>query len=224
MAKKNKKRRFNLVKFLFFTIFLYLFCCFIYEIAMMPIRHIRVLNTTYLSDQVILKEAKLDNYPSFILTTKYIIKRRLSKDAFIKSTSVQKKWLGIVYLYVNEYKRLFYNTTGQLVLEDNKIIDGVKDADVPRLINYVPNVIYDELVEQMTKVKPQILAKISEIEYRPNTVDKERFLITMNDGNYVYLTLYTFTGINKYAVILPTLENKKGILYLDSGNYFEIIN
>jgi len=46
----------------------------------------------------------------------------------------------------------------------------------------------------------------------------------MNDGNYVYLTLYSFSLANKYDEILPTLEDKKGILYLDSGNYFEIID
>ena len=31
-----------------------------------------------------------------------------------------------------------------------------------------------------------------------------------------------FNLINKYNDIYPTLDNKKGILYLDSGNHFEI--
>ena len=44
----------------------------------------------------------------------------------------------------------------------------------------------------------------------------------MNDGNYVYITLYKTYLVNDYIKILSTLENKKGILYLDSGNYFEI--
>lgn len=76
----------------------------------------------------------------------------------------------------------------------------------------------------MAEVNNDILYKISEIEYRPNEVDKERFLLTMNDGNYVYVTLYTFDKINQYDAIYPTLENKNGILYLDSGNYFEIFH
>ena len=61
------------------------------------------------------------------------------------------------------------------------------------------------------------------IEYVPNDIDKERFLITMNDGNYVYITLYKMTSINEYIKIISNkeIENKKGILYLDSGNYFE---
>ena len=44
----------------------------------------------------------------------------------------------------------------------------------------------------------------------------------MNDGNYVYLTLNKFNKINNYLEIVRTFNNVKGILYLDSGEYFEI--
>jgi len=223
MKKRNKKRRFNFVKFLLVLIVLYIAGFGVYKLAMLPIRHIRILNTTYLKDQDILREAKLDNYPSFLLTTSYSIERNLKKDPYIKQVTVKKKWFNQVYLYVDEYKVLFYNSVGQLVLENKTTVDNAK-VDAPKLVNYVPDTINNELIEKMAEVKDNILLKISEIEYRPNDVDKERFLLTMNDGNYVYLTLYTFNKVNEYADILPTLENKKGILYLDSGNYFEIID
>lgn len=223
MKKRDKKRRFNFVKFLLVLIVLYIVGFGIYNLAMIPIKHIRVLDTTYLKDQDVLRTAKIDNYPSFLLTMSSSIERNLKKNPYIKDVTVKKKWFNQVYLYVKEYKVLFYNSLGQLVLENNKTIDNAK-IDAPKLVNYVPDTINDELIKQMTKVKNNILLKISEIEYRPNDVDKERFLLTMNDGNYVYLTLYTFTKVNEYADILPTLENKKGILYLDSGNYFEIID
>ena len=45
----------------------------------------------------------------------------------------------------------------------------------------------------------------------------------MDDGNSVYLTLTKFEQINYYDEVLPQLEGKKGILYLDSGNHFEIM-
>ena len=44
----------------------------------------------------------------------------------------------------------------------------------------------------------------------------------MNDGNMVYVTTTKLKSLNKYVDIVKKLENKKGILYLDSGNYFEI--
>ena len=46
----------------------------------------------------------------------------------------------------------------------------------------------------------------------------------MNDGNYVYITLSKIENLNKYEEIYNSLEGKKGIIYLDSGNYFEEVN
>jgi len=44
----------------------------------------------------------------------------------------------------------------------------------------------------------------------------------MNDGNYVYITLTKMELLNKYNEAITKVEGKKGTLYLDSGNYFEI--
>ena len=76
----------------------------------------------------------------------------------------------------------------------------------------------------MEELNLDILTRISEIEYKPNDVDQERFFLIMNDGNYVYLTLYKFNNMNKYLNIIKTFENKKGILYLDSGEYFDVFD
>jgi cell division septal protein FtsQ len=224
MKRRRKKGQFNFLKFLLMILILYIISFSVYKLLMMPIKHIRILNTSYLNDQVVLREAKIDNYPSFVLTTSSSIKKKLMKDPYIKDVKVEKKWFCHIYLYIEENKILFFNNaSGQVVLENNIAIKN-NIENIPHLINDVPNSIYIELIKQMAKVDNNILLKISEIEYRPNEVDKERFLLTMNDGNYIYLTLYTFSKVNNYDEILPTLEKKKGILYLDSGNYFEIIN
>ena len=76
----------------------------------------------------------------------------------------------------------------------------------------------------MGLLNKDILIRISEIKYDPNDIDNERFYLTMNDGNYVYLTLNKFDKINNYLEIVKTFNNKKGILYLDSGEYFEIFD
>ena len=44
----------------------------------------------------------------------------------------------------------------------------------------------------------------------------------MTDSKYVYITLSKIEKINKYNSIVQELENKKGIIYLDSGDYVEI--
>ena len=93
---------------------------------------------------------------------------------------------------------------------------------IPRVINYVPNDKVNSFIKDMGKVKRDILGKISDIEYVPNEYDKDRFLLYMDDGNMVYLTLTKFEMINYYNEVLGQLEDHKGILYFDSGNHFEI--
>ena len=44
----------------------------------------------------------------------------------------------------------------------------------------------------------------------------------MDDGNLVYITLNRITKINKYNSIYSSMDGKKGIIYLDSGDYVEI--
>ena len=44
----------------------------------------------------------------------------------------------------------------------------------------------------------------------------------MNDDNVVYITLNKIKEFNDYNKIKDQLGSNKGVLYLDSGNYFEI--
>ena len=94
---------------------------------------------------------------------------------------------------------------------------------VPRLINYVPDNKYKSFIKGMAQIEEDILGKISDIEYKPNDYDKDRFLLYMDDGNMVYLTLTKFDMINYYNDVLSQLENRHGILYLDNGNHFQIM-
>ena len=191
------------------------------------IKNIYVIGNKYLKDYEIMELAKIDNYPKFLSISSNEMERRIKTNPFIKSVEVKKRLGNQVYIYIKEYKPLFYNKNSQkLILETNKELVLEKMInDIPTLINPVDNEeVYKNLIEKFVKIDDNIKQKISEISYMPNDVDKERFLFSMNDGNYVYITLTKIEEINKYLDILSTLENKKGILYLDSGNYFEIIN
>ena len=44
----------------------------------------------------------------------------------------------------------------------------------------------------------------------------------MDDGNHVYININKFEKLNYYSDIYPSLNNKKGTLYLDSGSHFEV--
>ena len=126
---------------------------------------------------------------------------------------------------VEENKPLFYSEVDKKIVFSNKESIDVDDYSlfrVPRLLNYVPDTKYNSFIKNVNKVDEEILGMISDIEYVPNDLDKDRFLLYMDDGNMVYLTLTKFKMINYYNDVLTQLEGRKGILYLDNGNHFQI--
>ena len=104
--------------------------------------------------------------------------------------------------------------------------DGTEVSSLPydistiRIVNYIPDTVYDNFIKKIVKLNEEVKNKISEIKYDPSEYDNSRFMFYMVDGNYVYVTLTKFDSLNYYNEIYPTLEGKKGILYLDSGNHF----
>ncbi|MGI6329990.1 MAG: cell division protein FtsQ/DivIB [Bacilli bacterium] len=226
---KVRRRKLNFIKLLLILLGLYIFIYIVYLLIQLPIKNIYIYYESefpnmLLKDQMILEEAKIDDYPSFFLTTSYSIRKRLLKNPYIKKVEVKKKWFREVHLYITKYKKIFYDEpSNKIVLENNKQVKNNKRINyLPVLINYVPDTIYDKFLKQMSLIKSDVKIKISEIQYNPHDIDEECFIFMMNDGVYVYLTLDKFNKINEYNNIVPILEGKKGILYLDLGNYFEI--
>lgn len=217
------KKKFKLVKFLIVLLMLYIVGFFIYKLFVAKINNIYISNNINLTDQEVIDISGLRDYPSFLFTTKSTIKNRLLKHDLIKGVKVKKKIWGIIEIEVDENEPLFiYKKTEKVILENTKQIDN-NNYILPTITNEIEEDMLNKLVEKYKDIDNEIKLLISEIEYVPNDIDKERFIFTMNDGNYVYITLYKILSINEYIKILPNLENKKGILYLDSGNYFEIL-
>ena len=221
MKKKKGKRKISILKILILFLIIYLLITCIYKLVTMPIKNIYVIGNTYIKDKYIIEIAGLEEYPPFFLTTSRNIYKKIKNDNLILNVKVKKTPFSI-YLYIEENIPLFYNKiTDKLVLKDGTSIDEIYNA--PTLNNYIPDTIYNEFIEKMGNVEIDVLKRISEIEYKPNDVDTERFYLLMNDGNIVYLTLDDFLKINNYIETLKTLNGSKGILYWDSCNYFEII-
>ena len=224
MTKKVKRRKFNIKKFSLFIFFLLCIIIGIYYLLKMPIKNIIISGTYYLSDELIIEASGIENYPSFIKTTKTSLEKKLKTIDIIKDVQIHKKWGGILEIEVTEKKILFVErSTGKYILEDKTEEDLTYQINgIPTLINFVVDDIKDKLIEKLSKVDYEVITKISEIEYSPTTYDEERFILYMNDENTVYITLNKIDEFKKYIEIKKQLEGKKGILYLDSGNYFEI--
>ena len=227
MAKKIVKRKkikvFNLLISLLILLGLS-FC--VYLLFKIPTKNIIIKNTNYLNDDYILELAKIKNYPEFLLIKNNNIKEKLEKSEYISNVKVSKKWGFILEIKIEENRALFFDMNKRKYIFTNKK-EKVEDEinikfRIPRLLNYVPDKKYTNFIKKMSEINEETLSKISDIEYQPNEYDKDRFLLYMDDGNMVYLTLTKFKMINHYNDVLSQLENHKGILYLDNGNHFQI--
>lgn len=217
---KNRKIRYDRI-FVFLMFVVLIVICFTY-LANLKISNIYIFDNNYLNDQDIIEIADISDYPETMTMTTKKIKENLEKSIYIKNANVKKKWLTQVYIEVEENRPLFfYEPSGQTVLLDGRTIN--QKYNVPTVINYVTDVYYEKLINEISKIDISILIKIAEIEFKPNDVDDNRFLLTMTDGNFVYINIETFDKLNKYLSIKESLPNKKGILYLDYGNNFEIL-
>lgn len=219
--KKKKKRKINVKRVFLLLLIILILSLVIYVVSLLKVKTYYVYNNRYLTDEEVLDILKLDNKSSFLLANTLTEKAIINKSKRIKDVKIKKTLSLEIKVYVTEYKILYYdNENNCSVLEGGEHIN-YKDDNSPVLINKVEDKeVYKKFINKMNKVDNTILDVISEIKYVPNGIDKERFLFSMNDGNYVYVTISKLTKINEYRSVIDSVEDKKGILYLDYGNYF----
>lgn len=225
MAKKKKKKRVLKIKnILIFLMILVLIGYSIYYILNMPIKNIYISGNNIISDEEVLKNTGLENYPSFILTLSSNIKDNILKNNYIKEVKITKKIGNIVEIDIEEYIPLaLKEQTNEIIISSGDILSNTYNiTDAPILINEIDTKIYEEYINKFSQVDNDVIRQISQIEYSPVTVDDERFLLYMDDGNLVYITLTKIKKLNKYNSIKAKMEGKKGIIYLDSGDYVEL--
>ncbi len=223
MGKKVvKKRKIKKRAFLILFLIIGLIALICYLVMQIKITNILILNNTFLTDDYIINKANIKDYPSVININPFKIEEELKKELSIKDVNVSYDFFMILKIDIEENKPLYINSKNEIVFEDNEVLANNESFNIPTLMSELDNSMTKNFTSKLSRVSPNILSKISSIKYVPNEFDKERFLCYMDDGNLVYITLTKIESINYYNDFLEQLENKLGILYLDSGNHFEI--
>ena len=218
---KVKKKKVNFKRTIFALLIVALIAFLVSYYIHLPIKNIYIMGNNILSDKEIISMCELDNYPPYINTYFTNIKEKLLANDYIQNANIKRKILNKLYIEIEEYRPLaIYND--KLILSSGKEVPNTYSIDyVPYITNDIKN-IYDNFITYLPKINDDVLLKISHIEYVPNDVDDKRFIFYMVDSNYVYITLTKIEKINKYNSIVKELDGKKGIIYLDSGDYVEI--
>ncbi len=226
MAKGTRriKRKVSIKKIFTFLIVVTFFSLLFYFVLTFPIQNIYIENNSIVSDDEIIHLASLENYPSFLLTSSKEIQNKILKNSYIESVKIRKKFGNVITIYIKEYSVIAISLNDELILANGEKIQNVYNIyDYPVLINDISDEkIYFNFSKKFGMVDREILRQVSEIEYTPTSVDDERFLLYMNDGNLVYVTLTKIDKLNRYNDIRDKIGDKTGTIYLDAGNYMEI--
>lgn len=224
-SKRKKVRKLRYGRIFLLIVILIIIFCLISSILNISIKNIYIHGNNLVSDYEIIEIAHLEDYPSMFYEFGSSIEKRLEENIYIRKAIVRKSFRRIDITITDNYPVLYNNNTKKTIFQDKRENDKV--YSVPILVNYVPDTIMDDFINKFISLDIEVINRISEIKYDPNNVDSERFLLTMNDGNFVYLTLYDFDKMNSYISIyldiISKYGQKRGILYLDSGGYFKII-
>lgn len=223
-SAKRVKRKINMKGLILLLLIIYIIVMSLYTLIKMPIKNIYIENTNLISDNEIIEVAGIKNYPAiFKLNTKKI-ENKIATLELVSEVNVKKKINGSLIIKVVENKPLFYNrNTKKVVLSNAQEVDtNNKYLGIPTLINYVPNDLFKDFIESFKDIDSDIIKMINEIMYDPDinndvTIDKERFLLRMNDTNLVYVNVINMKRLNNYKEIYNNIPvGTNGTLYLDS--------
>lgn len=221
MKTTKVKRKINKKALLVIILTLYLIIMAFYMYLTLPIKNIVINGNKQISDDIIISTAGIKDYPKINKVSKKSIIKNLESIGEIENVKVKKSVFGKITINVEELNVLFYNVLNKTyVLSNGKEVSEIHNQmGIPILVNYTQSDIYESLIKKMAKIDSNIISLISEIEYSPDikdgkSLDNNRFLFRMNDGNLVYINLAHFDNINNYELIYAALE-EKGVLKLD---------
>lgn len=225
-TKKVKKKRFNVARTLVFILLIYIVVCFGIYLYKEPVKHYEITGNEILTDIELIRNLKLEKYPSFVSINTKKIEHKLESNKLIKNAKVSYGWNFKLKIEIEENSPMFLaKDLNKVVLADGTFIDfESRFIGIPTLLNSTPEVIMSELASSLNKVDYGIRYIISEIEYQPSyssdgkIIDENRFLLSMSDRNLVYITAKKADSLNEYLDIIATEQiTKAGTLFLDSN-------
>lgn len=228
-TSRKKRRRLNPKKAFLFVATICIFVLLFKMALKINVANIEVIGNEYVSDAEVIKLAHLNDKTSFLgLNTKEAC-NNIKVNELVDTCRIKRKLLFKLSIEIEENRPLFYYANvGKLVLSNSKEVDYNNIYGVPTLINYVPEKVLLGFISGLKAINSDIIRSISEIEYSPSKnsdgtfIDDERFMLSMKDGNIVYVNNRKIDVLASYDKIIASVGDKRGYYNLDSdyNNYY----
>lgn len=213
---------------LFFIIFVVYFF-----IPQSQVKDIVVVGNKSIDSQEILNIANIkinDKLPTIHPT---LIKSRLENNEIIKRAYIKKDLVTQkVYIQISEVSGLYYyeNNNGIYLVDVENKIQRLNNVDVnfPKFVDFfnVKHEYIEDITRELAKVKPSVLSQISEISYAPTKTFLNRFLLKMNDRNYIYMLSNNVAHkLNYYQELRRVIPKDNPVdVFLENADYYKKSN
>lgn len=230
---REKRRKRTNFKFIFLTtLFLFLLLMLLYFQS--PYSKVKTINVS--GDELVaatyyeeLSGVKVGD-SMWGVKSDEIIKDIKSLD-WVKSVSVTRKWLTTVNIEITEWQKVAYlakDNTFYPMLENGVLFEGSNELlpiDAPVFLAFEDETLRKRLLKELSKLKPEVLALISQINATPSTSDPYAITLFMNDGYEVRADITSLASkLNHYPSIIAQIENQqqfeKGIIDIEVGTFY----
>lgn len=230
--RKKRRRRTNFKFIILTTLFLLLLLVLLYfqspysEIKKIDITGAELVDSTYYEELSGLKSGD-----SMWSIDSDVITKQLEELEWVKSAEVQRKWLSTVVIEVEEWQKVAYlakDHTFYPMLENGVLYEEANETspiDAPIFHEFKDEKIRKRLLKELAKLKPEVVALISQINATPSSADPYAITLFMNDGYEVRAEITSLADkLNYYPSIIAQIENEeqyeKGIIDIEVGSYY----
>ena len=230
--KKRRRRRTNFKFIALITIFLFIILLLLYfQSSLSDISKIDVSGANLKEDEFYMEASTLklsDSMWSFKVAD---VEKSLSENEWVKSVEVKRVWLNKVKISIEEWHKVAYISKDGMfypMLDNGVIFDESNELvpiDAPIFLGFEEEGLRKKVLKQLSKLKPEVLSLISQINANPTEADPYAITLYMNDGYEVRAEANTLAEkLNYYPSIVAQIENdetfEKGIVDIEVGSYY----
>ncbi|MDF2556234.1 MAG: cell division protein FtsQ [Bacillales bacterium] len=191
------------------------------------VRALEINGTSITSNSEIIEWSGFKENDYFLKIRTGLMKEKLENHGEIKKVTFKRGFPNKLSVSVDEYKQfasLIVKGKNYPVLENGYVLKEETENSNSNLILqdfHVDDYLVDTVLE-LRKLPSDILLCISEVQYTPSEIDKNKLTLFMNDGMQVLVTISRISNLKFYPDYISNVpEGKKGLLDLEVANFFK---
>lgn len=229
--KQARKKKANRRLVFYLSIFFLLLSVIVYlQSPLSHVKQIEIKGNSFVTEKEVNERSGITEKTNIWTINKKKIAKQLTEHPAIASVKVKRSLPRTVEISLKEQKVVGYireDNEYYPILENAQILKDygqkVVKGDAPLLINFTEDKYLQLMTEQLKQLPNGILNLISEVHWAPSKENKNKVSLYMNDGFMVAGTIRNFAKkMDVYPSIVSQLDpNKKGIIHIGVGAYFE---